>query len=245
MSGPGPTAVADPQVPVFEALPAFEEDMGASGEPGAVERVLFDELSEAGEQCRLLGRRLRALGRDKRLRRLGVVGCGRGEGATTVALGLARALSHEPGQRVLLLELDLERPALDDRLGLPPPPVGLRLYLGAGSDVPVLRRSGPGGLWVLSAGPRGGREPDLASPRLAALLHAADRVFDHVVADCPPLFGAGDAPALRACLDGLVYVVRAGHAPRESIRRAAAALRPGSVVGLVLNARRDAPPWRA
>ena len=85
----------DPQVPVFEMLPAFEEDGAAAFEPRPVPRTLLDEHSAQGEQCRVLATRLVALGRDKRLRRIGVVGTAAGEGTTTVALGLARALSKD------------------------------------------------------------------------------------------------------------------------------------------------------
>ena len=97
---------------------------------------------------------MRALSRDKRLRRIGVVGCAPDEGATTVALGLARALALEPAQRVLYLELDTERPSADRDLGLQPPAVGLVQFLEGRSDVPVLRHPA-GGFWVLSGGPRG------------------------------------------------------------------------------------------
>lgn len=230
----------EPQIPVFEMLPAFEEEGAPPFEPGIVAGTVLDERSAPGEQCRLLGARLRALGRDKRLRRVGVVGCGAGEGTTTVALGLARALSHDRRDRVLLLELNLGRPALDDELGLEPPAVGLRQYLAGKSDVPVLRRSRPAGFWMLSAG--GGPSRDdraLSAPRLTALLRAADRVFDFVVADCPPLLEGGEGAALQDHLDGFLFVVRSRHASRETVRRAAALLRPGLIVGLVLNAQWD------
>jgi len=236
--GAAPAATGDPQVPFFELLPAFEEEGGPALDPGPVAQALLDERSAAGEQCRLLGARLRALGRDKRLRRIGVVGSARGEGSTTVALGLARALAHDHRRRVLLVELDLRRPALEEDLGLDPPAVGVRRYLDGRSEVPVLRRSRPAGFWVLSAG-AGTAEASLASPRLATLLRAADRVFDYVVADCPPLLEEGDATVLQGHLDGFVFVVRSRYAERESIRRAATRLRPGLIVGVVLNAKRD------
>ncbi len=237
---PAPSAPIDPQIPLFELLPAFEEEGGPTLDPGPVARALLDERSAPGQQCRLLGARLRALGRDKRLRRIGVVGAGRGEGSTTVALGLARALAQDHRLRVLLVDLDLRRPALEEELGLDPPAVGLRGYLDGKSDVPVLRRSRPAGFWVLSAGAGAtATETPLASPRLATLLRAADRVFDYVVADCPPLLEGGDATVLQGLLDGFVFVVRSRHAQRETIRRAAALLRPGLMVGVVLNAQRD------
>ena len=235
-----PAAPDDPQIPLFEFLPAFEEENGSVLDPGPVARALLDERSAPGHQCRLLGARLRALGRDKRLRRIGVVGAGRGEGSTTVALGLARALVQGHSLRVLLVDFDLRRPALEEELGLDPPAIGLRRYLDGESEVPVLRRSGPAGFWVLSAGreaaPKGA---SLDSPRLATLLRATDRVFDYVVADCPPLLDGGDATVLQGHLDGFVFVVRSRHAARETIRRAAALLRPGLIVGVVLNAQRD------
>jgi protein-tyrosine kinase len=228
---------ADLQVPLFETLPAFEEQ-SAPFEPGPVARMVLDERSEQGEQCRLLGTRLVALGRDKRLRRIGVVASSAGEGATTVALGLARALSRDRHRRVLLLELDLRRPAVDGELGLDPPAAGLRQYLAGRCDVPVLRRSRPAGFWVLSAG--GGAFPRGSSPaRLSTLLQATDRVFDYVVADCPPLLEGDEDVALQDHLDGFVLVVRSRRAPRETIQQAAARLRPDLVVGLVLNAQHD------
>jgi Mrp family chromosome partitioning ATPase len=231
---------ADPQIPLFETLPAFEEESAPRFEPSPVARTVLDERSEQGEQCRLLGTRLVALGRDKRLRRVGVVASSAGEGATTVALGLARALSRDRHRRVLLLELDLRRPALDGELGLDPPAAGLRQFLAGRCDVPVLRRSRPGGFWVLSAG--GGavpREPVASPARLATLLRATDRVFDYVVADCPPLLEGDDDLALQDHLDGFVFVVRSRRAPRETVQQAAARLRLDLIVGLVLNAQHD------
>lgn len=240
---PAPPAPDDPQVPFFELLPAFEEEGGPTLDPDPVARALLDERTAPGEQCRLLGARVRALGRDKRLRRIGVVGSERGEGSTTVALGLARALAHDHRRRVLLVELDLRRPALEEHLGLDPPAVGVRRYLDGESEVPVVRRSRTAGLWVLSAGAGAApAEASLASPRLATLLRASDRVFDYVVADCPPLLEEGNATVLQGHLDGFVLVVRSRHAPRETIRRAAARLGPGLIVGVVLNAQRDL--WR-
>lgn len=235
---PPPAAPADPQVPLFELLPAFEE-LHAQVEPEPVVRVSLDERSAPGRQFRLLATRVRALGRDKRLRRVGVVGSEAGEGASTVALGLASALSRDRGLRVLLLELDLHHPSLDRALGVDPPAVGVRQYVAGASDIPVLRRARPDGFWVLSAGSEAGSAGQvLSSPRLVPLLRAADRVFDYVVADCPPLLAGGELAALQGALDGFVLVVRSRRVPRKRIQRAAWMLRPELLIGLVLNSQR-------
>ena len=49
-----------------------------------------------------LGARVRALGRDRRLRRLGVTSASAGDGRSSVALGLAHALAEGDRRRVLL-----------------------------------------------------------------------------------------------------------------------------------------------
>jgi succinoglycan biosynthesis transport protein ExoP len=236
---------ANAQVPVFEDLPSFEEEHRVATVPDAIARAVLDGRSLPGERFRLLAARVRALGRDKRLRRIGVVSATPGEGKTTVALGLARALGADRRLRVLLLELDLRRPAVDSVLGLAPPGIGLGEYLCGRGETPVLRRPVTDGFWLLSAGSRAlDRAAKLWSPRLALLLEATDRVFDHVVVDCPPLLPVGDASAARALLDGFIFVVRSRHGPRETIQKAISLLRPEAIAGLVLNAHRDILPRR-
>ena len=143
---------ADPQIPLFELLPAFEEETGVQVPParGRAGRVSTSARPRA-RACACSPNRLRALSRDKRLRRIGVVGCERGEGTTTVALGLARALWRSSrSERVLYLELDLKRPAADRELGLHAPAVGLTQFLdgqerGAGAAPSHGRLLGPVG----------------------------------------------------------------------------------------------------
>ncbi len=230
---------ADPQIPIFELLPAFEEETGLPVHPRPVPQAVFDEHTPQGASLLQLATRVRALGRDKRLRRIGVVGCGAGEGTTTVALGLARALAGEPRQRILYLELDLKHPTADRELRLAAPAVGVAQFLEGRSQVPVLRHPS-GGFWVLSGGSKRPLPLErLAAARLPRLLSAVDRVFDLVIADCPPLLPDPEALFLQDHLDGFVFVVRARHAPLETVRRAALMLRPGLVVGFVLNAQRD------
>lgn len=230
---------ADPQIPIFELLPAFEEETGVRLRPRAVVQAALDERTPQGAGLRLVANRVRALGRDKRLRRVAVVGSAPGEGATTVALGLSRALAAEPHQRVLYLELDLKRPAADRALGLQAPAVGVTQFLEGRSEVPVLRHP-TGGFWVLSGGrPRPRPLEPAASERLPRLLNAAERVFDFVIGDCPPLLPDAESLLLQDLFDGFVFVVRSRYAPLETVRRATRMLRPGLVVGFVLNAQRD------
>jgi succinoglycan biosynthesis transport protein ExoP len=238
---PPAAGAARSMTPALEELPVFEEEDPRDASGNDVTRVLLDESSLPGEQFRLLGARLRALGRDRRLRRIGVVSATQGEGKTTISIGLARSLAVDGQHRVLLLELDLRRSAIDAVLGLKPPRVGLRQYLeeGSGSTLTVRRPRG-GGFWVLSAGRGTLTRPEvLTSSRMLALLKSAERVFDYTVVDCPPLLPVADAVVFQDHIDGYVFVVRARHSPRETVQRAAELLKPERICGMVMNGHHD------
>jgi Mrp family chromosome partitioning ATPase len=227
------------QVAVSEPLPVFEVEHNRS--PRArIPRITSAVLSEDGdaiEPFRLLSSRLRALSRQRQLRAIGVVSASPGEGKTTVAIGLARSLVLGGQERVLLMDTDLRRPALDKALGLDPSAAGVRQYLEGGAGALSIRRlHAVDGCWVLSAGEGSFTSPDgLASPRMATLLEAARRSFGYVVLDCPPLMTVADAVLLQDLIDGFVFVIRSRHASREAVLRAISLLKPGAVVGTVFN----------
>jgi capsular exopolysaccharide synthesis family protein len=228
-------------VAVTEPLPAFEEDTAAETRPSPVTSVVLSDGSMASEQLRLLASRVRAQSREKRLRTIGVVSATPAEGKTTLAIGLARALGSGGRDRVLLIEADLRRPTLDKTLGLPPNPAGVLKHLDGGMHALTIRKlADSAGCWVLSAGAGTFRHPEaLASPRMTMLLEAAARSFDYVVLDCPPLLTVADAVLLQDYVDRFVLVVRARHAPREAVQRAVSLLKPGSILGTVLNDHRE------
>jgi Mrp family chromosome partitioning ATPase len=226
-------------VAVSEALPAFAEDTATQARPSPVMSAILAKNSSAGEQLRLLASRLRTLGRERPLRTVGVVSATPGEGKTTVAIGLARAFAGR--ERVLLVEADLRRPAVDETLGFAPPRRGVFHHLAGGTGALVIRRLAESSrCWVLSAGEGTFSEPEvLASPRMTALLESATRSFDHVVLDCPPLLTVADAVLLQDHIDGFVFVLRSRHAPREAVLRATSVLKPGAILGTVFNDQRD------
>jgi Mrp family chromosome partitioning ATPase len=191
---------------------------------------------EAFEGFRRLRTRVRALGEERPLRCLGVVGPTAYEGATAVTLGLAAALAQEAERRVLVVEATLRAPSLERTLGLPAAP-GLGAWLRADGDgLVALRRLEPWGFDVLAAGePIAAPGELLGGERMADLLASLRESFDHVLVDCPPLETTADTLTLQDGLDGLLVVVRARHASRDAIRRATAHLRADRVCGVVFN----------
>ena len=142
------------------------------------------------------------------------------DGKTVTSINLAGALARGSGTRVLLIDADLRRPAVETHLGLHGPTgagladalrderIGLRQIVRAvnhGSSVSV----------VLAGSSRIHVPELLRSPRFESLLQEARALYDFVVLDTPPLAPVYDAAVLSRLVDGLLIVVAAHETPRK------------------------------
>ena len=185
------------------------------------------------EEFRLLAARVRTMGESAPFRIIGIVSAVAGEGKTTVALGLATTLARATRQRVLIIEADLRKPALERYLGLPPGE-GVSDWLAGSATLAPIRTLAGGSVGLLSAGSATLESMDaLGSERMAALVAAGGEGFPYVILDCPPLTPFADAVALQDHVDGFLMVVRAGQAPLEALARAAERVKAGRIRGLV------------
>lgn len=168
---------------------------------------------------------------------LAVTSARRGEGRSTVAMGAALVQRNEYGRKTILLDLDLESPAVP----------------GHGPGIAdVLRGDASLGECIRWLAPQFGRLPPgevrdeahglLALFRTRSIVTDLQRAGYAVVADLPPLppHGAGDRVAVS--FSNVLMVVRAGSTPLDAVQAAASGLsRPPHVL---LNAKRSAiPRW--
>src|SRR5947209_3980762 len=121
-----------------------------------------------------------------------------GEGKTSVAGGLARAMAAA-GKSVALIEGDVHRPALKQQLGITSNGRGLMNALVEGGPAVDLVQPAPAlpSLSVLSSGPFTPNSAELL--RLPAMNHVLEELaeaFDFVVIHRPPLLPVADAQAL-------------------------------------------------
>lgn len=130
-----------------------------------------------------------------------------GEGKTTTVVNLALAVA-ESERRVLVIDADLRRPTVAEKLGLEGS-VGLTTVL-AGEAEPrdVIQRWGDTQLYVLS----GGQIPPnpselLGSKAMENLFYRLADEFDFVLVDSPPVLPVTDSLVLSKLTGGLVMVI--------------------------------------
>lgn len=189
------------------------------------------------EQYRTLGVALERLHRGLPSLVVTITSARPGEGKTTTAINLAAVIAEAASARVLLIDADLRRPQVMNRLGLESwdgPSLTERLGAPPGSPEPITTRTSPFRISVLPAG-RPTEEPSalLRSARLPEIMQAARETFDWVIVDAPPLLPVPDCGLLAPFTDGVLMVVAAHRTPREFVREALDALEPERLLGIV------------
>jgi polysaccharide biosynthesis transport protein len=167
-------------------------------------------------------------------RTLLVTSAGPGDGKTFVSTNLALSLAAL-GRRVLLIDADLRRPAVQHAFRLRSE-AGLPTYLAGTSPwQQLLSRDVVPGLDILSTPTSTRNASDLlSSAALRTMLSEAQTTYDFVLIDAPALFiNVPDARILAQMVDGVVLVVRSGATPRDVVQRVLA--QTPNVVGVVLN----------
>lgn len=144
---------------------------------------------------------------------IGVCSAMAGEGKSTTAAQLAYALSQR-GSRVLLMDCDLRRPSIHQKLSLSLGP-GLSDYLAKQLPLEELIRQytlGETQFQVITAGripPNPGEL--LSSPRMGKLLDNLRQSYDVILVDLPPVGEVGDGIVMSRHTDGTLLVVRRGY----------------------------------
>jgi capsular exopolysaccharide synthesis family protein len=159
------------------------------------------------------------------------------EGKTTVAAQLAMAHA-EHNKRTLLIDADLRRPGIANSFSLHAD-VGLAAVLSDGlvwRDKLVKHETLPY-LDILTAGKASRRVVSLIGRGLPRILEEAEKDYDMVVIDSPPLLGFPEPLEMAALVDGVVVVALAGKTNRKAVASVLSTLRRvrAHTLGIVLN----------
>jgi capsular exopolysaccharide synthesis family protein len=158
------------------------------------------------------------------------------DGKTTVTMNLATALSERGKRAVLVIEGDLHRPCLGERLCVSTNSTLTECLQDHLNPMSAIERIEPLGWYFLSAGePRKNATELLQSPALAGLLQKVSPYFDWILIDSPPVVSITDALLLQLHADASLLVVRAGQTPQATVEQAVQLLGRKKLLGVILN----------
>jgi uncharacterized protein involved in exopolysaccharide biosynthesis/Mrp family chromosome partitioning ATPase len=174
MSAPMPASMGAPE-PEWEIADSRLADVATHPALG----VAFKAIDE-------LARELRAAGEGGR--RVAVFGVSRNVGTTMSAVTLARALARSA--RVVLIDLAVGAPNLAAISDNPHAPGLAEVVRGTAAFGDALTRDKLSRVHLIGAGRTGGDAAFVGSPRLAVLIEALARTYDHVLIDTGATFEA-------------------------------------------------------
>lgn len=167
---------------------------------------------------------------------IGVTSAVAGEGRSTVAFGLARTLAADLDTTVLLVDANLDRPSLAQRLNMPTS-AGLSGVLRGKASLADVMYEVDERLFIVSS-----HEADNESDRLLRELSEHDPFENRravgavTILDLPPVLDRSYTSLASSVTDALVLVIRAGATPVEVLREAIERLTDRPLQGAVLNA---------
>jgi polysaccharide biosynthesis transport protein len=161
-----------------------------------------------------------------------------GEGKTTISMHLAASLVRNQS-RVMLIEADMRRPTMSDRLSIPYERGLSNVLSGDEEKVESSPFADLPDLTIIPSGPTPPFPAELlGSKRMKDLIAKWSKEYDFVIIDSPSLLAVTDAAVLSKTADITLLVVRHAQSTRKSVERAWQRLRsdPETKVGVVLNA---------
>ena len=136
------------------------------------------------------------------------------------------------------MDCDLRNPSLGKWLGIHNG-YGLSDYLVGKKEIPeLLIKTEVERLKVLLAGTLQDNPTELiGSARMEALIkELKERYSDrYIILDSTPLLATSEPEVLSKLVDGIIFVVRAGVTPRETVKQAISSLEKDKILGVVLN----------
>lgn len=169
-----------------------------------------------------------------------VAGVSSGCGGSHVAMNLAAAFAFDESKTALLLDCNLRRPVLHQRLGVVPEAGGLTDFLDhpATGLEQVIYPTGVARLRLIPAGSRREASTEyFTSYRMRGLIDSLRSRYPdrYLVLDAPSITSSPDARILSELADLSIVVAAYGHDTLAAIKDAVAVLEPARLAGVVFN----------
>lgn len=255
------------KVPVLGIIPQFDhkvlKDMAQESLPPDTPSSVADSLSKLiclldpksvlSESLRSLRTNIQFASLDRRVKSIIFTSAGLGEGKSTCVINLAITMAQE-GMKVLLVDADLRKPIVHQRLGLDREPglvdallgtTSWRSYVRSATDLMLgtvgvdrfMNTPGLDNLHVLTSGSESGNPNEFLNiNKIKALTAEMQEEYDIVLIDTPPILPVTDAVAFSSRVDGTILVYQVGRIGRNALKRAKFLLdhAQANVLGVVL-----------
>jgi capsular exopolysaccharide synthesis family protein len=143
---------------------------------------------------------------------------GEGKTLTSIALALDYAAG---GQRVLLVDLHLRNPQLDQIFNLDAQKGLTDILVSDEAPINVTHETSYSNLYVICSGPKPGNPMQLLSTKsFDNFLEIAKQKFDLVILDCPPINKLDEMLLIGGLVDHLVVCVKTTETTKTSIKKA-------------------------
>lgn len=160
------------------------------------------------------------------------------EGKSSIAFQLSASLA-QAGRRVLLLDTDLRKSMLQQRLKVRGKIDGVSHYLSGMCEVDkLMHETDVDGMYIMFAGVWVPNASELlGSKRFKDMIPALKEKFDYVIVDAPPLGQVIDCAVMAPELDGVVVVIDTTRNSYKLEKRIKSQLEKaeGKILGVVLN----------
>jgi capsular exopolysaccharide synthesis family protein len=221
------------ELPVLGMIPNHRAKLGTR----EGRRALLDPRSIFAESVRSVGTVIHLTEPHAHARVVLVTSALPREGKTTLAASLARTMAHA-GERLLIIDCDLRRPAIPAHFDVLPRPGLTEVLDGSISVGGALQCDPASGVDVLTVGGGGGEfHTEFFRPgNFDRLMDGVRDRYDVIILDCPPLGVVNDALLLAKMSDAVVLAVQWGETPRALVRAALRKLKAAKVhsLGIVL-----------
>ncbi|ACT91336.1 GumC family protein [Dyadobacter fermentans] len=190
-----------------------------NGVPGEESIIKMTSRSAVAEQFRALRTNLQYLG-DGTCRVIMFTSSIGGEGKSFVSINLAASLAYSD-KRVLLIGLDLRKPTLHERLGVPNRFGASNSLIGQGNYEDFIQSTGVHPKFdVLTSGPIPPNPSELLSNgKLPVLLEELRHKYDYILIDSPPYGLVTDSALIAEHVDATLYLVRFNYTIHDHLKR--------------------------
>lgn len=160
------------------------------------------------------------------------------DGKTVTSINVASALAQQVATKVLVVECDLRRPRVNTALKIEPTP-GLTNYLNDECSLEdIIRDTKIDNLKAIAYGAIPPNPSELlASEAMADLIKTAEKEYDYIIFDTPPVGIVIDAVPILKASDGVVIVARNNSTTYPELAKTVETVErtDAKIIGVILN----------